>query len=101
MQQLGSPARSTAMGLGYPGMGQAGLANSHQPSGDLLAMINKTGGANQLSNFSSLNQGFGSQQQQHGVQGNTVAGQAQGQVSMCSRPVVQWVPCWDGAQALP
>ena len=89
MQQLGSPARSTAMGLGYPGMGQAGLANSHQPSGDLLAMINKTGGASQLSNFGSLNQSFGGQQQQ-GVQGNAVAGQAQGQVYICSRVVVQW-----------
>ena len=77
------------MGLGYPGMGQAGLATSHQPSGDLLAMINKTGGAGQLSNLGSLGQGFGGQQQQ-GVQGNAVAGQAQGQVCMGSRVVAQW-----------
>lgn len=86
VQQLGSPARSTAMGLGYSGIGQAGLGSSHQQSGDLLAMINKTSGAGQLGGLSSLAQGFGAQpQHQAGSQSSSLTQaptQTAGQVSL-------------------
>lgn len=81
VQQLGSPARSTAMGLAYSGMGQAGLGSSHQQSGDLLAMINKTSGANQLSSLSGLTPAYSGQQPQPGPGQNSIpASQNQAQV---------------------
>ena len=78
-QPLNSPGRSTAMNLGYASMGQTGLASSHHPSGDLLAMIGKAGVGNQLSNLGNLGTSFGTQQAGGGNAGQAGVSQPQGQ----------------------
>lgn len=83
MQQMGSPARSNAMGLGYQSMNQGGGPN--QASGDLLAMMNKGaggGGGGQLGGLGPFSQALERAQQQHqplsnqgGMAGTTGLGQ--------------------------
>lgn len=50
------------MGLGYQTMSQQGLGNPNQPSGELLAMMNKGTAGGQLGNLGNLGQQFDRQQ---------------------------------------
>lgn len=53
------------MGLGYQTINQQGLGNPNQPSGELLAMMNKGTVGGQLGGLGGMGQSFDRQQQQH------------------------------------